>query len=341
MTRSDPDYPSRLKKRLKFDAPPLLFGCGRRELLDKGGLAVVGSRDATTADLAYTTELGRQIAAQGYSVVSGGARGVDETAMLGALEQEGTVVGILADSLLRAATSAKYRAGLMAHNLVLASPFNPEAGFDVGNAMARNKYIYCLADAAVVVTTGRDKGGTWSGALENLRQAWVPLWVKPHPDGASGNAALVERGAAPLPNCPLDLATLMMAPAVVQSTGLFAAPPTIPVSAVTAPLQEPVPKPEALAAPPMAPIPADGAAPTDAHTSEHGMPARLSLYDFFLSKLAEATEAEPQTPESLAENLNLHKSQLSDWLKRALLEGKASKFNKPVRYDAGQRSLRL
>lgn len=42
----------------------------------------------------------------------------------------------------------------MAMNLVLMSPFNPEAGFDVGNAMARNKYVYCLADAAVVVHSG-------------------------------------------------------------------------------------------------------------------------------------------------------------------------------------------
>ena len=56
--------------------------------------------------------------------------------MLGALESQGTAVGVLADSLLRAATSAKYRRGLMGKNLVLVSPFSPEAQFNVGNAMA-------------------------------------------------------------------------------------------------------------------------------------------------------------------------------------------------------------
>ncbi len=43
--------------------------------------------------------------------------------------------------------------------------------------MQRNKYIYSLADAAMVVHSG-DSGGTWTGAKENLKKQWVPLWVK-------------------------------------------------------------------------------------------------------------------------------------------------------------------
>lgn len=195
MTRSDADYPSRLKKHLKLEAPPVLFGCGNRQLLDQGGVAVVGSRAARAEDLDFTSRLGAEIAAQGFSVVSGGAAGVDETAMLGALEKEGTAVGVLAENLLRAALSAKYRQGLMSKNLVVVSPFNPEAHFTVGNAMARNKYIYCLADAGIVITTSKESGGTWAGAIENLKNGWVPLWVKEHADPDSGNAALVQRGA--------------------------------------------------------------------------------------------------------------------------------------------------
>lgn len=42
ITRSDPAYPRRLKKRLKHAAPPVLYGCGNPELLNAGGLAVVG-----------------------------------------------------------------------------------------------------------------------------------------------------------------------------------------------------------------------------------------------------------------------------------------------------------
>jgi predicted Rossmann fold nucleotide-binding protein DprA/Smf involved in DNA uptake len=105
---------------------------------------------------------------------------------------------VLADRLLRAATSSKFRPALMADRLALISPFNLEAGFDAGNAMARNPYVYCLAEAAVVVHA-RIQGGTWSGALENLKNAWVPLWVKPTDDSRSGNARLVAQGARWLP----------------------------------------------------------------------------------------------------------------------------------------------
>jgi predicted Rossmann fold nucleotide-binding protein DprA/Smf involved in DNA uptake len=209
MTRSDAEYPARLKRRLRFEAPPMLFGCGDRGLLNRAGIAVVGSRAAGEKELGDASRLGAEIASQGFSLVSGGARGVDEAAMLGALESQGTAAGVLADSLLRAAMSAKYRKGLMGKNLVLVSPFNPEAAFDAGNAMARNKYIYCLADAAVVVTTSKESGGTWNGAIENLKHGWVPLWVKEHPDPDSGNADLVRQGARWLPAGDLVVASLV------------------------------------------------------------------------------------------------------------------------------------
>ena len=98
--------------------------------------------------------------------------------MQGALEGEGTAIGVLADSLLRSATSSRFRNGIMSGSLTLVSPFNPEAGFNVGNAMRRNRYIYCLSDAAVVISSTLDRGGTWNGAIEDLKAAWVPLWVK-------------------------------------------------------------------------------------------------------------------------------------------------------------------
>lgn len=208
MTRADPDYPVRLKKRLKLEAPPVLFGCGDRGLLHRSGIAVIGSRDANEEEILYASRLGAEIAAQGFSVVSGGVGGVDETAILSALESQGTAAGVLSDSLLRAATSAKYRRGLMGRNLALLSPFNPEAGFNAGNTMACNKYIYCLADAAVVVAAGKEIGGTWNGAIENLKHEWVPLWVQEHPDQDPANAALVRQGARWLPAGDLTVGSL-------------------------------------------------------------------------------------------------------------------------------------
>ncbi|EPV9210293.1 DNA-processing protein DprA, partial [Shigella sonnei] len=118
-----------------------------------------------------------------------------ECAMASALEAGGTAVGVLADSLLKTSTLVKWREGLIAGNLVLISPFYPEVRFTVGNAMARNKYIYCLAESAMVVRAGMT-GGTITGAMEALKHQWLPVQVKPNQDMQSANSRLVENGAS-------------------------------------------------------------------------------------------------------------------------------------------------
>ena len=199
ITRSDPDYPENLKDRLKERSPVLFFGCGNRALLNAPGLAVVGSRNADAKSISYSALLGAKAAENGRSVISGGAKGVDEAAMFGSLLSGGTAVGVLADGLMSACLSEKYREYLMGGKLVLISPYGPEAGFRPGNAMGRNKYVYCLSRAAVVVHSAREKGGTMTGALENLRDRWVRLWVRNADGSATGNARLAEQGASRLP----------------------------------------------------------------------------------------------------------------------------------------------
>ena len=219
MVRSDADYPRQLKRHLEWKCPPLLFGCGNRGLLAKPALAVVGARNAAQEDLKFAASLGQQAAANGHSVVSGGAKGVDEAAMLASLEAEGTAVGVLAGGLQRAATSRKWRSALERGDLALISPFGPSAGFSPGAAMGRNRYIYCLASIAVVVASAHGSGGTWRGAVENLRHGWVPLWVHRSEVGGSGNTALVAQGAHWL---PADSACLFSGP---QATRMRAAAP--------------------------------------------------------------------------------------------------------------------
>jgi len=197
VTRRHKEYPKRLKQRLEWGSPALFYGVGNRQLLNAGGVGIVGSRGIDESDKHFTEEIAKQAALEGLNVVSGGAKGVDETAMLGALSVEGTAVGILADSLLKASVASKWRDSLLNNQLALISPFYPEARFQVGNAMARNKYIYCMADYGLVVRSDKGRGGTWSGATENMKKQWVPLFVKPKSD-AEGNAALIDQGAREL-----------------------------------------------------------------------------------------------------------------------------------------------
>lgn len=190
----DKNYPPRLREKLGERTAPLLFGVGNMALLSKGGLAVVGSRNADEPALEFSRRVGELSAQNNFSVISGAARGVDLAAMLGGLEAGGNSVGVLANNLAREAVAPETRVYLESGNLVLISPVSPEAPFHAGNAMARNKYIYALADYALVVSSDAETGGTWNGAVENLKNKWCPLFVRDGEDIPEGNRKLLRKG---------------------------------------------------------------------------------------------------------------------------------------------------
>jgi DNA processing protein len=205
VSRADAEYPRRIKVRLREDAPAVLYGCGDISLLETGGLAVVGSRHVDDLLIDYTMSVGRLAARAGRTVVSGGAKGIDQAAMRGALEAGGKVSGVLADSLEKTIMNREHRNLLLDGQLVLISPYDPSAGFNVGNAMQRNKLIYALADASLVVSSDLNKGGTWNGATEQLdKLKLVPVYVRSTREASAGLDALRKRGAIPWPD-PQDL----------------------------------------------------------------------------------------------------------------------------------------
>ncbi|MBK8972704.1 MAG: DNA-protecting protein DprA [Hahellaceae bacterium] len=195
ISRASRAYPRRLREALGDSRPPVLFGVGNQALLNTRSVGFVGSREVAEDDEAFARSKAELAVSQGYCVVSGGAAGVDQAAMLAALACGGLSLGILSDSLLKSATSKIYREGLRSNCLALVSPFYPEAGFSTGNAMARNKYIYAMSESVVVVKSDLEKGGTWAGASENLRKQWAPLLVRDCP--YAGNQALLNLGGIP------------------------------------------------------------------------------------------------------------------------------------------------
>ena len=179
-------------------APPALFHCGNPALLDGGGLAVVGSRRAEADVTGYASHIGELAAGAVCTVVSGGARGVDRSAMDGALHRAGPVAGILPQGLegLWWARVAKYREALAAGNLCLCSPWDPAAGWQAWRAMERNHLIYALSDAALVVQSDAGRGGTWAGAREQiLKLRHVPVFVRAAGRPSAGLDALRKLGA--------------------------------------------------------------------------------------------------------------------------------------------------
>lgn len=307
MSRGDARFPRRLKQHLGHSAPPLLYGSGDQALLDAGGLAIVGSRSATASALEYTRRIAGCCAREGIAVVSGGARGVDESAMQGVIEEGGIAIGVLPANLLKAGLSRQTRINLQDGQLVLVSPFHPESSFSDGVAMARNRYIYTLADCALVIDSALGSGGTWHGAIEDLKHGWVPLHVRLPGDGA-GNVGLIERRAAAFEFDPLGSSSLKQ---------------------YLAERQHATPQSEACSAnllQPSLPL-------TVEQRPEHEVQEDLK------SRVETLLAGGPRSPEDLASSLGIAKKQMNAYLKRACADGWLEELVRPVRYALARQRL--
>lgn len=193
LTPFDEEYPKTWLERLSQKAPPLLYAAGALELLNQPGVGVVGSRDVSSEGQEIAKEAAERIASLGMTLVSGGARGVDQLSMNAAFQASGCVVGILADSLVRKLKKSDVRQAIYEGQTVMCTPYNPDAPFSVGNAMGRNKLIYALANVTLVVACEPDKGGTWGGAKETLKYDFGRVAVWRGRGEGTGNAELLKR----------------------------------------------------------------------------------------------------------------------------------------------------
>ena len=337
VSRADADYPRRLKARLREDAPALLYGCGDISLLESGGLAVVGSRNVDDSMIDYTMAVGRLAAKAGRTLVSGGGKGIDQAAMRGALEAGGRVSGVLADSLEKTTMNREHRNLLLEGQLVLISPYDPNAGFNVGNAMQRNKLIYALADASLVVSSDINKGGTWTGAIEQLEKLkFVPVYVRSTGEASVGLDALRKKGAIPWPN-PQDVDSFdsvfdvdMPSPAESQQSGLslFSNDESTDVQSAS-PTSESLPL-----------VKVDHDVLSEATNSASQIESTPAETLFAAARNAIRTMLNtPMKDAEIAAALEVSSAQAKIWLQRLLDEGVIEKQKKPAGYIVKQNRL--
>ena len=319
ISRADLEYPRQFKSRLKQQAPPILYGLGDLSLLESGGLAVVGSRHVDESLLKYAEDVAGLAAAAQCSIVSGGARGIDSAAMRGALSQGGRVVGVLAENLEKAALDRDNRDAALNDQLLLISPYDPKAGFNAGNAMGRNKLVYALADAALVVESEFNKGGTWNGAVEQLDKIrHTPIYTRSTGEIGKGLCALRRKGARewPNPSTPEELTLIMAgesrngAPSLQPS--LNDGQDSAPASRADTPLEIGV------------------SVPVERYDDGETLPADV-LYAKVEDLLARITQ--PMTDSYVADYLDIDKRQAKRWLTKLVADGKYIKQNRPARYE--------
>lgn len=337
ISRSDADYPVRYKKHLRDKAPPLLFGVGKRSLLTGGGLAVIGSRNVDKEGETFTRHAAKVCALNGIPVVSGGARGVDTFAMTASMEAGGTTIGIIAENLLQKSLQRSARHAIADGRLLLISPYHPKACFTVGTAMARNKLIYAMADYGLVVNAEHKKGGTWAGATEELkRDNPRAVFVRTAGNVPQGNMKLLDLGAVPWPQ---EIAENNLKKQLEDLANKFQKKP----SPENMSLFDFAAKKEGC---PNTTRQGNGhTSPTQNETVVAEQPGSYAkapfeekpatIYEVVLPVILDRLEA-VMSSEELAKSLDVNKTQLNVWLKKAVAENRIIKLSRPVRYQKAE-----
>ncbi|MCD9556766.1 DNA-protecting protein DprA [Photobacterium carnosum] len=311
ISRADPQYPRRLKRALRENTPALLYGCGDIKLLNTGGLAVVGPRKADNSLLNYSNNIGQLCAKAQKTLISGGAKGVDLAAMTGAQLTGGTVCNVMAENLEKAAIDRDNREHILNNRLVLVSAYDPKAGFNVGHAMQRNKLIYGLSQAALVVDATENKGGTWAGAAEQLDTLnLVPVYVRSSGPISAGLDALRNKGALSWsnPSSPEEIIEILDNIHTIKNNSSMQ---------VTGSLFDNIVEHEALN--------------TTQFSPRQEQTNSEKLFYFVQALLIEMLK-KPMNEKEVAEELNISKSQAAAWLALLVEEDKLTKLTKPIRY---------
>jgi DNA processing protein len=176
-----------------------LFLAGQDPPGPAASVAVVGGRRASPLRRAAARALGAGLAAAGWSVVSGGAVGVDAAAHDGALDGGGRTVVVLGCGLDVAYPRAN--AGLFARVLAaggsVVSEHPPGAPPRPAHFLPRNRLIAALAAAVVVVEAAEDSGSLSTARAAGGRGSGRVLVVPgaPWDAGAAGCNALIRDGA--------------------------------------------------------------------------------------------------------------------------------------------------
>jgi DNA processing protein len=166
----EPEFPRDQTKRSEALIPPLALwvrGTPRLDDFTDRSVALVGSRAATAYSEHVAAELGHQLAERGWTVVSGGAYGIDGASHRGALAATGRTLAVLANGVDR-----PYPAGhdalfaRIAADGLLVSEWAPGVAPQGHRFLVRNRVIAALSRGTVVV-----EAAARSGALATGRRA--------------------------------------------------------------------------------------------------------------------------------------------------------------------------
>jgi len=232
LTWQDEAYPQRLKEI--DQPPPVLYIRGEYLPDDLFAVAIVGTRRVTPYGRQITEELSSFLGANGLTVVSGLARGVDAIAHQASLKAGGRSLGILGSGVDKIyPPEHRALAEQMMERGAIISDYAPGTPPDASNFPPRNRIISGLSLAVVVVEAGETSGAliTAEFAAEQGREVFAVPGSILAPQ-SKGTNKLIQNGALPL----LNVNDLMQALDITRVGEQKAARKIMPADAIEAKL---------------------------------------------------------------------------------------------------------
>ncbi|HET9589328.1 MAG TPA: DNA-processing protein DprA [Anaerolineales bacterium] len=198
LTWEDDNYPGRLREI--DQPPPVLYVRGEYLPDDLFAVAIVGTRRVTAYGRQITEELASFLAANGITVISGLARGVDAIAHQTTLKAGGRTIAVLGSGVDKIyPPEHRGLAERMTGRGAVISDYAPGTPPDASNFPPRNRIISGLSLAVVVVEAGETSGAliTAEFAAEQGREVFAVPGSILAPQ-SKGTNKLIQRGALPL-----------------------------------------------------------------------------------------------------------------------------------------------
>jgi len=198
----DPLYPNNLRKIETTKIPRVLYHQGKK-IPFQNGIAIVGTRNASTHAIEIARDLGRSLPEHGFMIVSGLARGIDASAMRGAISVSGKTIAVLPwihnpyppehEKLLE---EIKKDGSVISENYVSAGPM------DKYKFLQRNAIISALSEVLIAVESSYSGGTRWQVELA-LSQKKTVVAIEPEEFNSlayDGFKRFIQNGALPARN---------------------------------------------------------------------------------------------------------------------------------------------
>ena len=205
LTYFDDKFPQKLREIAQ--APRLLYYKGNLDNIGALSIAIVGTRKPSNYGIWAANKFSKELASNGFCVISGMASGIDKFAHQGALESDGKTICVLGSSITKPypKTNSKLMQSVIDSGGLVISEYSDLSPIIPANFAYRNRIVSGLSDGILIIEAGM-KSGTLITADFGLEQGKNIFAVPGSIDSVSsiGTNNLIKQGAQ-LVTCVNDI----------------------------------------------------------------------------------------------------------------------------------------